>query len=833
MADAVDAPPRPSLLEKLAAIEKRLAELEQACKCHCNKVIEVALAPKDEGVKKDELAKADVAAGEVKEDKEPGARIKVVVSRKDPATGEAIEEDSKLKKASDGDADGNQYAFILRKIVFEAGFSPNSPQNSSEIDITNPHLWSLLKQHLSYYPYHIFRDAPVALESPYEAIIFQFDELEAAAAAEKPGESDDERQARGDLKLLLETISGGSSGDEKLDKYFKMRPKYKSQKPEAIQFEDLWTIFPPGQLVYGRPFQGEHQVFVVKDNKGTWPWLDRSGRKFLPWKLDVWSYDWKDGSFGRTDFTLNFDHFDGHLPLLSLPYYPFELHPENDAVRADLIKRGKRFREVCEAKHSQRLFEYKGKAISEKKGLSGMRHGDDGGEGEIDLRSSTSLEPFEYAGMMMGFGGFGGGRGAVDAAAAAAAAVRSSEVQSRVMVDYESYFTYGQAERRNGPLASAGVGTGCACSDCINNEELARRYRIHFDDPQVAGARDWDDEQYLLCPPRVLGYILDQKQWAQLQVTLLDSLAPEEDSMDAWNSRLKLADDSGPDKRKTKGKKAEAQSTKDLLFDLVRSHVSSTAEMSNDNEDGLEVDDIIPGKGKGLVILLYGPPGVGKTSTAETIAIATKKPLFSVSVADVGTQAKHVESNLSRIFALATRWQAILLIDEADVFLESRGRGSAIRSTDKNALVSVFLRVLEYYQGIMFLTTNQIAEFDIAIPSRIHVSIQYESLKDYQMEAIFHGFLEPLDKRKLIEDYDGIKEWLEEVVYKEKLDGRQIRNTVTTALGLARAEAKYRHQGGRLRKDHLKRAFGNVSAFKRDFNTQWERYKESQKQLIK
>ena len=53
---------------------------------------------------------------------------------------------------------------------------------------------------------------------------------------------------------------------------------------------------------------------------------------------------------------------------------------------------------------------------------------------------------------------------------------------------------------------------------------------------------------------------------------------------------------------------------------------------------------------------------MGKTSTAETIAVAARKPLFSISVADVGTKARHVEANLSRIFSLATSWQAILLM---------------------------------------------------------------------------------------------------------------------------------------------------------------------------
>lgn len=59
---------------------------------------------------------------------------------------------------------------------------------------------------------------------------------------------------------------------------------------------------------------------------------------------------------------------------------------------------------------------------------------------------------------------------------------------------------------------------------------------------------------------------------------------------------------------------------------------------------------------------ITGPPGVGKTSTAETVAIAAQKPLFSISVADVGTKATNVESNLAKIFALATSWQAILLM---------------------------------------------------------------------------------------------------------------------------------------------------------------------------
>lgn len=133
----------------------------------------------------------------------------------------------------------------------------------------------------------------------------------------------------------------------------------------------------------------------------------------------------------------------------------------------------------------------------------------------------------------------------------------------------------------------------------------------------------------------------------------------------------------------------------------------------------------------------------------------------------------------------------------------------------------------------MFLTTNQIAEFDVAIPSRIHMAISYSSLNKKQMKAIFYNFLNKLDDKGLIQDYDQIKEWLEESVYDEKLDGRQIRNIVTTGLSLARAGSEYRQRPERLSKVHLKQAFDNVKNFKRDFRDQLQSYKESQKNMIK
>lgn len=121
------------------------------------------------------------------------------------------------------------------------------------------------------------------------------------------------------------------------------------------------------------------------------------------------------------------------------------------------------------------------------------------------------------------------------------------------------------------------------------------------------------------------------------------------------------------------------------------------------------------------------------------------------------------------------------------------------------------------------LITNQIAQFDVAVQSRIHVAIKYVHLNEKQTMDIFKGFLEPLADQGLVKDMDGISEWLAEDVVGHGLDGRQIRNIVTSALSLARAQKK-----SRLEKNHLKKILNNVKDFKIEFIKQFEVYKNEQ-----
>lgn len=135
----------------------------------------------------------------------------------------------------------------------------------------------------------------------------------------------------------------------------------------------------------------------------------------------------------------------------------------------------------------------------------------------------------------------------------------------------------------------------------------------------------------------------------------------------------------------------------------------------------LVLDDIIKGKTGGIIVLATGEPGTGKTLTAEVYSESVQRPLYTVQCSQLGTDAEELEEKLTKTLARAVRWNAILLIDEADVYVHERGD-----SIEQNAIVGVFLRVLEYYRGILFLTSNRATIIDDAVLSRLTAHVRYE-----------------------------------------------------------------------------------------------------------
>lgn len=117
----------------------------------------------------------------------------------------------------------------------------------------------------------------------------------------------------------------------------------------------------------------------------------------------------------------------------------------------------------------------------------------------------------------------------------------------------------------------------------------------------------------------------------------------------------------------------------------------------------------------------------------------------------------------------------------------------------------------------MILTTNRITSLDIAVQSRIHLAIRYDDLTKEQKQQIFRIFLEQLHPDS-IKNTKGIIEFIDEYGSENKLNGRQIRNVVSSALSLARSLAKESDGDGRLDIHHLKR----VLSITKDFQEQLE-----------
>ncbi|WP_299201357.1 ATP-binding protein [uncultured Amphritea sp.] len=140
-----------------------------------------------------------------------------------------------------------------------------------------------------------------------------------------------------------------------------------------------------------------------------------------------------------------------------------------------------------------------------------------------------------------------------------------------------------------------------------------------------------------------------------------------------------------------------------------------TAEMD------LLMDDIIAGKSGGTTVLCAGPAGVGKTLTAEVYSEIIRRPLYRVHSGQLGLNVAEMEKTLKDTLIRAQRWGAVMLIDEADVYIRRRSD-----SLSSNAVVGVFLRVLEYFNGLLFLTTNRIDDIDEAIISRCIAMINYQ-----------------------------------------------------------------------------------------------------------
>ena len=484
-------------------------------------------------------------------------------------------------------------------------------------------------------------------------------------------------------KNLKEQIAQAKCMLKYLDKdYAKTRKTlYPMLEAGNITFELLWTLFRSDTICYTttytahdepRAFKVEYATKESSFVKGTW--YEIEGRYM--------DYDGK--TFGLGSMEVEIEAFKGPRKINSLPCYPLKYHKDVESIKKVLIERGKKFTELAgmQYKFHKGMSFTKRKRQAIKVTTNGRVMIDPGTFRRVNPNYPISTVKAPDPDILDTIG-LGGDSDSEDDCCCG----DDEEDGGRAHV-----FDDNQEPRTRTKIVADKQGDYHIVD--VEVDENGLEIQKENMEKMVEGSekREFTEEELLIASPVVLGFAFSEKMWLEFTVSGIHDIEWNEGAFES----LVL-----PEKQKS------------IVKALVQSHTSEAAERKN-------IDDVIQGKGRGLVAVLHGTPGVGKTLTAESIAELLKCPLYCVSAGELGTNPRELEQELQKILDLAHAWGAVLLLDEADVFLEAR----TAQDIHRNALVSIFLRLLEYFQGILFLTTNRVATFDDAFQSRIHIALR-------------------------------------------------------------------------------------------------------------
>lgn len=498
---------------------------------------------------------------------------------------------------------------------------------------------------------------------------------------------------------------------------------YPLLEANMITFELLWALFKPNTIAYTPTYgnQDEPRAFKIeyatKESsfmKGQWYSIE--GRYL--------EYDGK--TFGMGTMAAEVESFKGARKITSLGCYPLKYHREAESVQTKLVERGKKFvalRGMNYRYHKGMAF-YKKKRTVIKVNINGRVMIDPAIHRRINPNYPISTVRPKDPDFLDADDDDG------------------SEGCCCPMSGSESEEPYAHRRDSDAPRVRYKVIRDKEGRPHVveveldeNGNEIQKEDMDQVEDTD----REFTEEELLIASPVVLGFAFSEKLWLEFSISGISDIDWNEDAFDS----LVL-----PDNQKS------------IVKALVESHTFCAAQ---------NIDDVIQGKGKGLVAVLHGPPGTGKTLTAEGIAELLKRPLYMVSAGELGTDSRTLEGELNKILDIAHSWGAVLLLDEADIFLEKR----TIQDIHRNALVSIFLRLLEYFQGILFLTTNRVETFDDAFQSRIHVALRYGDLPTKAKRSVWIMFLERVQAMEGVKtakftdkDYDALA--------RHNLNGRQV-----------------------------------------------------------
>lgn len=472
---------------------------------------------------------------------------------------------------------------------------------------------------------------------------------------------------------------------------YTMFDTFNAIKPVKVRYDDLWYLFRPGETVY-QPSDAKtnSDLGIPEDmNSHSQESVPRLWRVFFMamdnahWEVDdlesksdgklvrdvqtryegamiyVYYIDFDGKSYSGVSNRFHIDHYSGEKDINALPIYPLRFAPDHDQTVQRLKERGQKFQSVATQSHDPQSYEGwtliddpLGDPLQDNRGedLRFPEHID--GDVIVDFNETYQTMPW-WKPDFTRFLSFA-----------------NCEATSRL--DDFAIIQWNDADRKEsiGKIHEVVID-----EDNVDKREwniLSAEDKIF---PSVDGKAgkindnvlELSDDDLCLLPSRIFVYGLRNRKFVSVDIRYLQTSSIMENPFE----HLKI-----PEKHKM----------------MIQSTVFEHFEKKKVQREAAKIDrelpdqDFIGRKGRGLIFLVHGAPGVGKTATAEAVAYAYKKPLFSITCGDLGFDLRSVETTLSTIFRLANLWDCILLFDEAEIFLSRREQRDD--NIERNALVS-------------------------------------------------------------------------------------------------------------------------------------------------
>lgn len=690
-------------------------------------------------------------------------------------------------------------------------------KDRTEMVIHSEHLKAALSAVVSYY--REFSPEHGIIRAPYQVLVDHWKELE-LYKLNQPSCHDAEyaETTSKHIDVLLSFLKNTFS-----ERFAAERLRQEDPRGPMATFDNFWTLLKPGTVIY-RDRNGTLVPYIISlvRLEGAYD-AQGNGEGDNSYYLEFWNVQYSRGLLRRRMKSCTVSAWRGERLINSLSVIPERFVTDGAKVAAENIKLGRLYWELAK---QPSYMEYDGQVTTSERAANGMGY-------KMTGRVIVDCEGWER---------FGDGGGA----------------------PHHIRRPRHRGDNLNLDILPQ-VKSKCACPACSSNNKSSPTQGgsgqrsepspfVSFDklDPKTDSLPDNSSLYLHVLSPTIPAFILSERRWAYIHLSGLGPVRPDLDAFKylVLDPAIKLTVKSLIGKfaalsssTSTSSPSAAAENHSAEKESILSPAIASSSALTP------WPTDFVRNKGLGRIFLLHGSPGVGKTCTAECISELARRPLLSLTSGDLSTSmsSSSVERRLSYFLELGERFGALVLLDEADVYLERR----RTRDLRRNGLVSVFLRALEYFKGVLFLTTNRVGAFDDAFTSRIHVALYYPELGEEERRRIWGYQFERLERESFTStegEGEGkgkrfyIPQSTKEYAFSHpnvlqlKWNGREIRNALQTAVALAETEAAESNPGGlsttttiALLDKHLKAVVGMSSGFK----TFMEGVKKSRKKGMK